>query len=630
VGSSAIAERVAGLLDRTPPFDRLPPGERRSLLGEVVIRYFEPGEVILQPGQTAHDYLCLVESGVVRLTDAETRRLVDECGEGDVFGSYGLVRGGPLPYEARVVEPAVCCLLGAERFRRLYEDHDAFAAFFDSDLSAYIRASRVPLDASGARLLFGTRLGEVVRRDPVICSPGMPVREAARAMRERGADAAVVVRDGRVAGVLSDADLRNRVVAEAAPAGTPVELVMNRDVVRLREDAPVFEALMAIMQRRAEHVVVTDGGGSALIGVVSDQDITRAQGHSPAFMVERIERAGSASELQGMHAEKAALLIRLYRQGVQPDDLITINTEINDRLMLRVLALVEEEAGTPPLPWAWLSLGSEGRREMSLLTDQDNALIYADPASPGEAEAAESWFRSFAERANAALAEAGFALCAGEVMARNPRWRRTLSGWKETFRRWVLQSEAQELMEAGIFFDLRGLYGEGALVEELKAGIAAALERERLFLPFMVRNALSHRPPLSFFRRFVLDRSGRYRHTFDVKAQGLRPVVDLARAFAMQVLYLDSANTADRLRHVARTLPEMRQTAENALDAYNYLSELRFVHHLEAIERGEEPNNRIDPDRLTRTQQSMLKVVFQTVQDVQSTAAHRYGLSLGL
>jgi CBS domain-containing protein len=630
VGSSAIMERLTGLLDRTPPFDRLPAEERRSLPGDVLIEYFEPGEVILQQGRTSHEHLYVVESGLVRLVNVESRRLVGECGEGDLFGIYGLMRGGALPYEARAAEPTVCLLLRAERFHRLYAQYDSFAAFFDSDLSDFVRASQIPLDASGARLLFGTRLGEVVHREPVVCAPDATAREAARAMREKGADASVIVEDGRVVGILSDIDLRDKLVAEAAPAETPVREIMTRDVVRLREDAPVFEALMAIMHHRAYHVAVTDGS-EELLGIVSDQDIARAQGHSPAFMVERIERAGSVAELSGMREETAGLLIRLYRQGVQPEDLVTINTEINDRLMVRTLELVEEEMEEPaPLRWAWLSLGSEGRREMSLLTDQDNALVYADPQSPEEAGAAEEWFRAFAERANEALAGAGFALCVGEVMARNPRWRKPLSGWKKTFRDWVLQSEAQELMEAGIFFDLRGLYGNRALVEELKAEIADALARERIFLPFMVRNALTHRPPLSFFRRFVLDRSGRYRHTFDIKAYGLRPVVDIARVFAMQVRYLDSANTADRLRYVSRVLPDMRQTAENALDAYEYLSELRFVDHLEAIERGEEPDNRLDPTRLSKTQQSMLKVVFQTVQDVQSAAAHRYGINLSL
>jgi CBS domain-containing protein len=625
------------LLERTVPFDRLDLGERRRLLREVLVEFFEADEVILEQGRTEHRFLYVVESGFVRLLDTETQRLADECGEGDVFGSHGLVRGGALPYEARAVEASVCMLVRGTHFRRLYEENEDFAAFFDSDLSRYGRERKAPLDASSARLLFGTRLGELVHREPLTCEPGATAQEAAQLMRREREDSVVVRSEGKTVGILSDEDLRNKLVAEAAPVDTPVERLMSPHVIRIRAAASVFEALMQMMGHRANHVVVTDGEGegAALLGVVTDQDIARTQASSPSFIIERIEKAGTVAELARARSDATGLLVNLDRQGVVAEDLISINTETNDRLMRRTLELVEAELRVDPpvppadTPWAWMSLGSEGRGEMGILTDQDNALVYADPATPEEAERAERWLGALAERANIALAEVGFALCKGDIMARNPKWRRPLSGWTETFRRWILEPEAHALLEAGIFFDLRGLHGDMTLVSKLEAEIAGALREQRGFLPLLAANALTSRPPpSSLLRRLVAGLSGGGRDAFDVKRRGLRPLVDVARVFAMQLRYLDSANTTDRLQHATRALPEMARAAENALEAYRYLSQLRFSRHLRAVERGEMPDNNVGISTLNETQQNMLRAVFSTVAEVQNAVAHRYGVDL--
>ncbi len=636
---SVVAGRIMELLDNAPAFDRLPGEVRRRLLGETHLRYYEPGEVILEQGRTEHDYLYMIESGFVRLTDATTGRLVEEYGEGEMFGNYALMEGGELPYEARAVEPTVCLLLGADRFRELYEEYEPFPAFFEKDIRGYAPDEVDPFDAasvSGAQLLFGTQLKDIVSRAPVVCTPRATAREAAEAMREQVANSIVVLDGDRVVGILSDAALRSRIVAEAASPETPVEEVMSGHVLRLEGEAQVFRALMEMMQHRAGHVVVSEGPGDApgsrILGVISDQDISRAQGHSPAFMSDRIDSARSIAELSGLRAEADKLLLGLDRQGVKPADLIAINTELNDRLMRRIVERVEEELSEQSpeekvdLAWAWLSLGSEGRGEMGLVTDQDNALIYVDPTDENEAERAELWFRRLSERANAALADCGFALCKGGIMARNPKWRQPLSEWKKTFRAWILSPEQQQLMQASTFFDLRGLYGDLSLVEDLKTSIRDALENERRFLPFLAREALANRPPLSFFRRFVVERSGEYRHTFNIKRRGLRPLVDAARIISIQLGYLESANTVLRMENAAAELPQFSKTMEDALDAYHYLAELRMSHHLSALKAGEEPTNQINPSALTGTQQSMLKVVFSTVQEVQDAVARRYGL----
>ena len=633
--NSVVLDRISELLSSAPAFDRLPEDAREQLLGQVSMRYYAPDEVILEQSTTSHDHLYVVESGSVRLAEKESGRLVDEYGEKDIFGNYGLMNGGRLPYEARAIEPTVCVLLGREDFRKLYENHEDFAAFFDKDLKNYEPGGDSGLDASGSRLLFGTTLGELVGRGPVICSPKATAREVAQTMRDENADSVVITEDDEVLGILTDIDLRNKIVAEGGSPDTLVEELMHRDALRLDEGEPVFQALMDMMQQQTYHVVVSSGSNSEteLLGVISDKDISRAQGSSPAFVTERVEQTNSPEDLYGIRGEIDKLLIRLERQGVKPKDLVTINTELNDHLMKRLIRLVEKDLKETrqelfvDLPWAWLSLGSEGRGEMSLLTDQDNALVYADPANDDEAEKAEEWFRTLSEQANEVLARAGFALCEGDIMARNPKLRLPLSGWKEYFRDLISKPDADVLVWAAVLFDLRGLYGDLSLVEELENDILESLEGNHSFLPYMVQNALGSRPPLSFFRRFVLERSGEYRHTFNVKRRGVKPLTDAARVLSIQLGYLDSVNTEDRFQHIAGQIPGLKSTAEDALDAYGYLTELRFMHHLRGIERGEKLNNQINPSDLNNTQQNMLKVVFSTVQDVQDALARRFGMN---
>ena len=633
--NSVVLDRISELLAFTPAFDRLPEEVREQLLGEISLRYYGPDEVILEQGATTHDYLYVIESGSVRLTEKESGRLVDEYGEKDIFGNYGILNGGPLPYEARATEPTVCVLLGTKDFRELYENHRDFAAFFDKDLKNYEHDGSSGLDASGSRLLFGTTLGELVGRGPVVCSPKATAREVAQAMRDENADSVVITEADEVLGILTDIDLRNKIVADGVPPETLVDDLMHRNALRLNADEPVFQALMDMMQHQTYHVVVSERKAPKpkLLGVISDKDISRAQGSSPAFMTERVEQTNSPEDLYGIRGEIDKLLIRLERQGVKPKDLITINTELNDHLMKRLIGLVEKELQEArseirvDLPWAWLSLGSEGRGEMSLLTDQDNALVYADPSDEDEAERAEEWFRTLAEQANEVLARAGFALCEGDIMARNPKLRLPLSEWKEYFSGLISQPDANVLVWTSVLFDLRGLYGDMSLVEDLENDILESLNDSRSFLPFMVQNALGSRPPLSFFRRFVLERSGEYRHTFNVKRRGVKPITDAARVLAIQLRYLDSVNTEDRLQHIAQQIPGLKSTAEDALDAYNYLTELRFMHHLRTIGRGDKLNNQINPSDLNNTQQNMLKVVFSTVQDVQDALARQFGMN---
>lgn len=631
---STILDRIRYLFENTPPFDRLTEAERADLLADVSIEYYEPGEVVLEQRGTAHKGLFIVESGMVRLFDLEQQRLIDKCGEGDLFGTFGLIKGGARPYEAKAVEPTVCAVLKGDRFEKLYQQNPDFAAFFNSDVRQYLRRiGGEEVDVTGAFLLFSRRLGQLNLRAVVSCPPEATAEKAARLMRRQGVSALVVMKGKRLVGLLTDADLRNRLVARGRPLSTPVRALLSRDVVTLDTEATLFDAMMAMLERRARRLVVVDAAG-AVVGLISDRDMAHYRGQDPVATMHRIGTAASAGELAGVRVEINEQLLRLDRLGVQPEQLNRIMAHLYDHLSVRVLELVEKNLRRHAetrvdLPWAWLRLGGGGRREVALTSQQYNALVYANPADEAEAAQAERWFEALARAANEALEACGFP--AGDVVAQDPRWRLPLRAWKKTFRSWVLQPPDPLPGYVPLMFDLRGIYGQTRLVDELRQDVEDALNVQALStgagLPaLLAARALEARPPLSFFRRFALERSGEQSGTFDIRERGIVPVVEAARALALEQRMLAPTSTFSRLRHVAEAVPELERTVEAALYAYQYLVDFRLEQQLRAVEAGEAPRNNVDPSMLTKMQQNLLRRAFSDVAQLQEALARRYNV----
>lgn len=622
-------------ISQNPPYDRLDDAQRKQLFAAAERRQLEVGTVVQHPEQADYRYLFIVLKGVVRLTDVETQRLVDVCSVGSSFGSEGLL-SDRLTYEARVAEAAECLAVPAETFHQITTENPTFLAFFQGDLGRFWREKKLDADGDHTALTFGVRLGDLLRRGPVSCPVDTTAREAARIMRDEHVGSILITEGDQAVGIMTDTDLRNKIVAEGQPLTTPVRKLMNAPLIGIESDAPLIKAVMKLAKHNIHHLVVFEKPGQSKmpLGVISDLDLAQSFSHDPLVTVKRLEKTTHIEDLANLRQHFLHSLAATRQQGVSTADLLDLNTEVNDQLVTRLLYLIEEslKAEHPDqyvdIPWAWIALGSEGRREMGLSTDQDNGLIYANPTSDAEAEKAEAWFKMFAETVNDALARCGFKLCKGDVMARNPKWRQPLKNWKDIFRKWILAPEPMALMHASIFFDLRCLYGDCHLVDELKADLVKSLQEGRGFLPFLMHNSLSNKPPLSFFGRLVLERSGEHRHTFDIKLRGLMPVVDMARILCLELHYLDTTNTIDRLQYVIDHQSDIAQTTASILEAYQFLTEIRLTHHFKMLEAGESPNNHIDPSNLNRTQQNILKVVFSAIDDAQKSLSRRFGADM--
>ncbi len=626
---ASLSAQIAELLAETEPFDVLSDEERQSLLQKMTLELYAPGEVILQQGDDIHRALYIVTEGLVRLEEAETGRTVDMAGSGSQFGSYGLLQGGALPYEARAVEQTSCALIAADGFQRLLKSNEAFRAYFEADIKRYVRTLDDDIDASGAFLLFDASIGSVLRAKPTTVEVGATVREAAEAMAASGSDGVVMVQEGIAMGIVTEGDLVKRIVATGESTDAPVMSLVNRPPVALRTDAPLFEAIRTMMRERIRRVVVVDVEDGQLRGLLTSEDVSHFRGLDPVATIERIERARSVAELAGLRKDSNRRLYRLYHQGVHSEDLLDIVTEVDDHLKQSVLEAVEKEVRDEfedrayEGPWAWLTFGAAGRRESVLRAWQDNGLVYADP-DPADAERAAAFYEALAKRAVLALKECGYGDPENGIDASAEPFRQPLSAWKAAFDTWSSATDGEASSRAALCFDLRTLHGDTELGEELRRTISSHLPNDRLGR-ILAREGTRIDIPLSTFGRIEVDEVDG-RTGLDLRSRAIQPIVRMARAMAVDAGYLESSSTFERLRYIGQSDHPLAAQAKALIPPFTTLVDIHLREQMRAAERGATPSDLVDPDGMHKSQQNLLKETLKDVRDAQGAVKKHYGL----
>ncbi|MEM9696161.1 MAG: DUF294 nucleotidyltransferase-like domain-containing protein, partial [Myxococcota bacterium] len=452
-------------------------------------------------------------------------------------------------------------------------------------------------------------------REAIGCGPDTPLAEAARIMVERGIGSIFVVDpQRRPLGILTDTDLRRAVAEEIDAAATPVAARMSSPVFCVKPGLPLAELMATMLHHRVHHLAVTEGGTAdqPVAGILSEHDLLRAQGHLPTLLLSQLDRASDAADLAAAMDAVEELTAEYLELGISMPFVRAVATTMNDRLCHRAIAL----AGDAPPGFCWLALGSEGRGEQLLRTDLDNALIVPDGADPAP-------YLAFAARVVALLHGAGFALCPGGIMADQPELCLPLHAWKARFTKLVETPTAAALLQASIYFDLRPVAGHLELGRALQEHLRAAAHRSPAFLAFFAHNALAHPPPLSFFRNFVVEKSGEHRDRFDVKARAMMPLADAARVLDLDPEWGPDApplttGTVDRFRRLAD--PTRKALFEEAANAYDLLGRLRARTGLKAQNSG----RYLPIAELTKLDRQSLRSVFAIVEDVQLVLSRRY------
>jgi CBS domain-containing protein len=605
------------------------------MMERMELGYYAEGEVIVSPEQGPVDRFLVIKQGKVlgeqNVANASETDTWLELSEGECFPLGALLANRRVASLYRAGTDIFCYELSADDFRELIGKSAAFRDFCTRRIANLLEHSKQVIQAqysnsSVEQQSLASPLAAIVRRVPVTCSPDSTVRQVLTLMHEQFVGSMVAVDDrGRPLGILTLPDVLERIALPQIDLDQPVINVMSTHLETLPPHALAHEAALTMAKHGFRHVLVVEEG--RLVGLVSEKDLFALQRVGLRQIGSTIRHADSVEVLQQGAADIRSMAHNMMAQGVAPEQLTQFISAFNDLLTARVVELECKASGLIGTPLhdglCWMALGSEGRFEQTLNTDQDNAIIFEVPTGM-DADQVREKLLPVAKRINEALALCGFPLCKGEIMAGNPKWCLSLEEWKRAFSSWISGGTPESLLHASIFFDFRPLYGAQHLAEDLRQWLARVASDNSRFLHMMAANALNNKPPLGVVRDFVLGKG----NMLDLKLNGITPFVDAARIFGLAA-GVTHTNTIQRLRMSASRMNLHKSEIDAWIDALLFIQVLRLRHHDEESERGlgdDALDNRIDPERLNELDRRILKEAFRQARKLQARLALEYHL----
>ena len=606
------------------PFSDLDDPTLHRIALQCRIDFFPKETRLLTADETEISHLYLIQKGGVKaflIDDEGEVTLKDYRGEGSYIGALGIIRGTQANLNIETVEDTFCYLLPREIFLELVHAHPSFAHYYLKSFSeklvntAYreLRHHKISKRSSDDLYLFTITAGELVKTLRTVSSE-VSIQKAADAMsRYRVGSLLIHVPEDpkEIVGIITDRDLRSKVVAAGFDFHRPVTAIMSTPVKTVLSQTICFDVLLQMMSTGIHHLAVERGG--RIIGVITSHDIMVLQGNSPYYLFKEIV---SQETIVGLYplAQKTPDMVRnLLKEGGKSSNITRMIAILNDQILEKMLGLLEKKLGPPPVSYCWLLLGSEGRREQTFKTDQDNAILYADPEDDSQAKASHEYFTEFARKAIDHLVNCGYPLCPGEIMARNPKWCQPYSVWRDYFEHWVLEPEPQELLHATIFFDFRRGFGEMGLAARLRDHLIRCSRGQDIFTFHLAHQAMGNRVPLSFFKNFIVERDGEHKNKLDIKSRGLTPFVDFARILALKY-GIKETNTLARFRALHGEGRISDDLYSSAIESYELQMHMRLIHQLQQIEGGTLPDNYIEPAHVTDLERHMLKEAFAVIE----------------
>ncbi|WP_226577721.1 DUF294 nucleotidyltransferase-like domain-containing protein [Acuticoccus sediminis] len=600
---------TAEFLATIPPWAAMPPAELDVIAASFVERVVPSATPVFRAGNPAEGLFVIV-SGQVQIIDStgsgETLALL---GPRNTFGERGLIGDGTAQVSAIAITDATLLMLPAPRFMALVDKVGTLHDFF---------ARRRPARPA-VKSLAETRVAALMSTDPLTIAPATPIADAARMLRDRKISSVLVTENGSILGIVTVRDMTGRVVAAELDPRRPVAEIMTTEPLTLPADALGSDVLHAMVEQQISHVPIVGPAGVA--GIVTKTDLTRFQAETSADLIGDLAAACDVPAMKAVTARIPKLLAQLVGAGNRHEVVTRLITDIADAVTRRLLRLAEGELGAPPVPYLWLACGSQGRREQTGVSDQDNCLILDDAATKDD----DAYFAALARFVADGLDACGYVYCPGEMMATNPRWRQPVAVWRRYFTGWIDSPDPMAQMLASVMFDLRPIGGTASLHAGLQTETLEAASRNSIFVAHMVSNSLKHAPPLNLLRGIATLRSGEHRNALDMKLNGVVPIVDLGRIYALRGR-LTPVNTRARLEAAQAAGVISDKGGHDLIDAYDLIAQMRLEHQARQVREGERPDNFMRPAVLSEFERSHLRNAFVVVRQMQAAATQGRGV----
>ncbi|MBT8319277.1 MAG: CBS domain-containing protein [Gramella sp.] len=633
--TNSIASRIADFLSDFPPFSLLERNHLIIIANEVRVMYFEQGKPIFKKDDKVHNYFYIVQKGAVdlqKVNSSQEPETIDKCDEGDIFGLRPLFAKENYQINAITDEESVIYAIPLEVFKPYAISNPRVGNFLMESFASntrnpYSNEHRGKLISDEdvidfkKEALFELQPIPIVKK-MVTVSPETSIQKAAILMSNRKVGSVIVVEDEKPAGIVTDVDIRELVATGKIQIQNPISEVMNSPVICYRKGLTIAQAQLTMMKHNINHICITKDGtpNTKVKGIVSEHDIIVSQGNNPAVLMKAINRAGSTKKLKRIRNKIMILLDGYLKSNIPLTHTSNIIFELNDATIKRTIQRCLEKMEAPlPAKFAWMSLGSQGRKEQLLHTDQDNALVFED-VPEDQLEETRAYFLKLATKVTKRLNIIGYEFCPADMMARNPKYCLSLSEWKDQFSSWVTTSGNDEILLCQIFFDFDISYGEVKLTNSISDHIFDILKGNKNFLNRLAAQALRNPSPLGFFRQFLVEQDGEKKDLFDIKKRGIMPLTDAARLLILEHRVKNISNTSERFQKLAQLEPNNKEIYQACAYSSRALIKFRTKQGLKHKDNG----RFINLEDLGKEDKIKLKRCFKTIKEIQELIKVRY------
>ena len=628
-----ISERVADFLKNYPPFNVIEEEKLQLLAQQVTIVYQEKNSTVFAEGETPHTYFYIVHKGAITLRKLVNNEIIDICDEGDVFGLRPLMANENYKLEAKAHEESILYAIPIEIFKPYAKDSEEVSNFL---IESFASNTRNPYSKSHKGKLFGNEFTETINPEVklldlqpvtyskriVSCDENTSVKKVAETMSKKRIGSMLILKEGLPIGIITDKDLRNKIVSGKHSINAPASTIMSSPVITYPRTMTVTQAQMAMMKSSISHLCLTHDGTvhTKAVGVLSKHDIMVSLGDNPAVLVKAIKRTKKIKQIKPIRKSTMHLLQGYLDQNIPMGLTAKIISELNDACIKQVVEISLKKMKTPPpVKFAWLAIGSQGRSEQLLHTDQDNALIFEDVPEE-QLPAVTKYFLRLAKYIVKGLHTIGYEYCPAEMMASNPKWCLSLQEWKNLVSHWIINPGPDEVLMSSIFFDYTVSFGDKILVDELSEHILETTKKYPIFFLHLANGALQNPSPTGFFRKFLVEQDGQHKDFFDLKRRALMPLIDAARVLILFHSIKSISNTWERYEKLA----ELEPTNEKFFLACSYATKALLKFRTKQGLLHHDSGRFIELDKLNKEEKVKLKRTFKTIKEIQELISVRF------